>query len=243
MTPDKEESPPPSEGPSENVVSGNAHRPTTASTSENSTGVIPGARADTPPPILIHSELSLVILVSAADERLHGATLRTLINLCGRANKRRECFPSQARIAAETSIHLRSVSRAIRQLKGFGYLKVTARGWHSNWYTITVPDDLPETHPYAHWYATGVVSGTPLVSWGYDTGVVSSDATYVVLNSTKELPPPNSSKEVPRDFVEDEDQERSEEEKRESNGKSQDLTGFWFRGEWRPYGKQPTGQG
>jgi hypothetical protein len=38
-------------------------------------------------------------------------------------------------------------------------------------------------------------------------------------NYTKELPPKNNSKELPRDFVEDEDQERSEEEKRESNGK------------------------
>ena len=264
MTPDKAEGPPASEGPSENVMSvETTPAPTaTASTSEDNTGVIRLSRAKPKPPSMIYSEVSIVALVAACDRRLVGEhDVPILVNLLGRAGKEAghwQCWPSIGTVADEVGVHASTVNRAIRRLERFGYMvrwgQYRDNRQTSNVYRFKVPDytELPEDHPY-HDAPIREIDDVPgaRVPWGGvhgstgegGTGAPPRGGTRALQNASKELPPLNAFKELPRDFVEDEDQERNEEERRESNGKSQDLTGFWFKGEWRPYGKQPAGGG
>jgi hypothetical protein len=249
MNSDKEEGPPLPEGPSEEVVGGtrhHRHQPNDTPADgggEERIDLTKGSKL----PVMIPSEASFVALVAGSDHRLSGADLRVLINLCGRSNTRRECFPAHLTIASDVGIHRETSKRSVRRLVAFGYLTRTPRFIHaegtidqiSNLYRLTIPDELPEDHPYAHELAPGgeaisLPGGKPYGSPG--------GSEFAPLNTTKELPPMNSSKELPRDFVEDEDQERTEGEKRESNGKGH-PTEFWFKGEWHPLkGGQPAGE-
>ncbi len=124
---------------------------------------------------MIRSEHSIVVLVAASDKRMHRSTLKVLINLCGRADKHGECFPSYDRIAAEAAVDRRTAINSVKWLEKHHYLVRTLRYVHgtekvrqtSNRYRVSVPHDLPPDHPYAR-FATGVVVAPSLRGWPTD---------------------------------------------------------------------------
>jgi hypothetical protein len=160
MTPDKAESPPTPEGPSEDVMSVRTTPSITASTSEDNTDEIRLSRATPKLPVLIWSELSIVLLVASCDRRLIGHhDVAILVNLLGRAGKGADghwqCWPSIGTVAREVLVGPSTVHRAIGRFERFGYLKRLNRyvdnRQTSNVYRFKLPDytELPKGHPYA----------------------------------------------------------------------------------------------
>lgn len=67
--------------------------------------------------------------------------------LCGRANKKGECYPSESTIAKELSVNRRTVIRAIKDLKGRELLVVIPRkrsngATSSNLYRMVVKENV-----------------------------------------------------------------------------------------------------
>jgi GntR family transcriptional regulator len=240
MIPPKEEGPPPPEGPSEDVMSVGTTPATTAtaSTSEGNTGGIHLSRVNPSPQVVIWSELSIVNLVAASDRRLIGHhDLHILVNLLGRAGKEAahwQCWPSIGTVARELGVHSSTVKRAIRRFERFGYLERLNRyvdnRQTSNVYRFKLPDytELPEGNPYAAEPIRDIAQvpgGGVHGSRGEGgTGAPPRGGTRAPQKTFNELPLMNSTKEAAEQVEKEADQhlngkERSEEEKRESNGK------------------------
>jgi hypothetical protein len=259
---DKAEGPPLPEDPSEkdDAVRTPPAITATASNREDNTGEIRLSRATPAPPTLIWSELSIVALVAATDRRLIGKhDVPILVNLLGRAGKKGghwQCWPSIGTVAREVGVNPSTINRALGRFERFGYLERLNRyvdnRQTSNVYRFKLPDytDLPEGNPYAAEPLPDLAQmpgGVVHASQGEGrTRALPRGGTRARQNAFRELPLMNSTREVAEQVEKEADQhlngqERSEEEERESNGRGQDLTGFWWRGRWRPYGKQPAG--
>lgn len=220
----KAEGPPTPEGPSQEVVTGRLTDHHHHHRQEEDTPGGQGREEITPnklPPAMIRSEHSIVVLVAASDKRMHRSTLKVLINLCGRADKHGECFPSYDRIAAEAAADRRTAINSVKWLEKHHYLVRTLRYVHgtekvrqtSNRYRVSVPHDLPPDHPYAR-FATGVVVAPSLRGWPTDH---QGGGVGTTLNYSKEHTPNNNSKELEQVRGEEQEipleQERSDEQR------------------------------
>jgi hypothetical protein len=177
--PDKEEGPPTTERPSQDDTGADSPAVTTTTgIEEDNTPVILETRA-AQPPSLIFSDVSPVVLIASADRRLSESALRVLINLAGRSDKERTCYPRVGRIAHETGLKGRTVNKAIAQLDLYGYLSSRTRFYkqqqRSSVRLLQIPEALPADHPYAPWARAGVY---PEAGRGWPTGQGGTVPTF-----------------------------------------------------------------
>ena len=75
-----------------------------------------------------------------SDRRLGKNDLKVLIVLIAHWNaKTKECFPGHKRLSEMTGIHYTNISKSVRRLCEFGWIKKTARPGKSNSYQILGP--------------------------------------------------------------------------------------------------------
>ena len=247
MIPHKAEGPPPSEGPSEKSVreSGDSvvHPP-----SPTGPKYIPGG----------DGVKERWAMVPSAASGLPVAQLRVLVVYSRFANRWRISFVSENRVAAELGWYYgkdktpnrRNVARARRGLEDLGYIvdagirriPGSTREWVRAYLVAPYQSDqrvdleirkvlTPESTMRQFWRDDASVSNVTMRQLGThiqrftDLGTENGNGAS---SSASRLAP--------------QEQERIEEEQRESNGNGQDLTGFWWRGKWLPYGRHPAGE-
>jgi Helix-turn-helix domain len=180
-----------------------------------------------------------------------GNAVRVYGVLACKAGRTRRAWMSQTTMAERLGISTRTVHRAIKRLIAAELIKVVGRivvdPTKGTWLPIYLvaplgASDLSEVTPSVQ---SGVGKGDPTGQSGVpdvtaggtrpDTQV--SDIQYLDSSSSSISKPSANS---PLRGSPTQEQERIEEEERESNGKANPKE-FWFKGQWRPYGKQPTG--
>ncbi|WP_408585318.1 helix-turn-helix domain-containing protein [Nitrogeniibacter aestuarii] len=76
------------------------------------------------------------------DERLSDIQRRCLMALASHADRAGYCWPGRARLASLSRTHPTNVSKAVRALSEFGWVKVKRVNGRSNHYQLQIPEGV-----------------------------------------------------------------------------------------------------